>query len=76
MSFRTPLAEIVSAAVASSPLPESFDSLDETSRRRIGRLAEAAGVAPEAQYAAMREATIVATADDQIVAAVLASGRR
>lgn len=73
---RTALAEIVAAAVESSPLPESFDALDATSRRRIGRLAEVAGVTPEAHYAAIREAAIVDRADEELVAEILSSIRR
>lgn len=70
------IAGLVKTAQKDAPLPASFAELDEASKRRITREAEAKGITPEAMYAAIRAQAEQDAADDFDPVAIAQAARR
>ncbi|KUM37703.1 hypothetical protein [Arthrobacter sp. EPSL27] len=70
------ITDIVKTAQKSAPLPASYAELDEQTKRRIEREAEAKGTTPEALYAAIRAQAEHDAASDFDPGAIAAAARR
>lgn len=70
------ITDLVKNAIKDEPLPANYRDLDETTKRRLSREAEAKGTSPEALYEAIKAQASMDAADDFDPAAIAKAARR
>jgi hypothetical protein len=70
------ITDLVKNVQKGSPLPASYNDLDEQSKRKIATEAEAKGTTPEALYGAIRAQAEHEANDDFDPGAIAAASRR
>lgn len=70
------ITNLVKNAIKNEPLPENYRELDQTTKRRLQREADAQGITPENLYDAIRAQASRDSGDDFDPVAIAKAARR